>query len=100
VRTFCGQDGGSSDADVRTFGDKGGGWVMFEPVRTFFVKEGGGQFSRFYADVFYRRPLSLLQLISLNQFLSHLFHLRLVFLDFRPLVDNSTDHVRCDVYTK
>jgi len=68
VRIFRGQ-GGSSDANVRTFWRKNIGFVEIygvsardkgvEPVLTFCVQGGGrGNFSRFCVDVFYGQPLA------------------------------------------
>jgi len=67
ARTFFGQ-GGSSDVDVRTFGAKNFRFFEIygasaqtrevEPVRTFYGQEGGGNFSGFYADLFYGRTLT------------------------------------------
>jgi len=73
VRTFCrqGGEGGSSDADVRTFWRKNlgffeiygvsaaikgrEGWSSMDILRT---RGEGVNFSRFCADVFYGRPLN------------------------------------------
>jgi len=76
VHTFCGQRGCSSDVDICIFWHQNFGFfkIYGVPAQTrrlsqceYFADKGGVNFSRFCADVFYGRSLSLFCEESIHQ---------------------------------